>query len=176
MNILEEGGSAIINLGSFLQPIIALGPELKRIGSLADYEASLKSSILNLEETKKSTNAGIAASRSALNQEKQTHIKNVNDFNTEKETARKASDKYKSDKRIEAGNIIDEANADAVTIKDVARAEAKKIIDDAEQFIKDQKVKIEEQTKTILALDKDIAERNKALSDINQKLSALVNA
>lgn len=175
MSAIKDNAKVIDQLGSFLKPLIELGPELKRIGSLEDYEKRLNKSIDDLKKDQSRIGNEIKLACQELNNDRDNFKDEVKSSKNELDAYKKAAETFNNAKRKEADELIASAKREATSITDLARSDGNKIKEDALNSILDQQKEIDAKKEIIKSLDADIATRNKALADINKKLDALRN-
>lgn len=174
MSELEEGGKNIAMLAKLLGPIIAVGSELERIGSLADYEKNLKISVENLRKEAKAVEEGMARARQVLNFEKEEHQENVKKFNDAEEERQQKATKFISAKNAEANEIIATAKKEANGIIEKARNEAGSIVENANNKIKNQRKMIEDNQNQLKILDGQIEQRTAVLANVKNQLKEMI--
>lgn len=173
MSIIKDNAKLIDQLSSFLSPLLQLGPELKRVGSLEDYEARLKKNIDTLNKDQEQINNEIKLARQELNNDRDKAKKELNSQREDLNNYKKDAEKFNSDKRKEADDVLADARRKASEIVSSANIDANSIKEGALASIQDNLKEIAAKQEIIKSLDADIATRNKVLDDINKKLDKL---
>lgn len=173
MSILEDGGRSLIQFSKLFEPILKLGPELERIGSIESHEQKLKGNIVNLNKEADKIKADNEKSKADFLEYTTNKERNLQQQQQAINNDRKSADEYLKNKKAEANDIIMNANAEGVKIITNAEKDAQNIINAANNEIETQNKIIEEKKAVVKSIDADIKSRNKALADINKTLEGI---
>lgn len=170
---LKELSDNLIIASKFWEPIFKAGPDLERIGSLEQYEKSLKDSVSKLKDDQAAINIEIKTSYDDLAKKTKEEVDKITVKNKASDDLKVKVEQYRKDKVKEGEEIINNANLEQQKMLDEARKIAKNIIDDAEKINTAKKVELKDTQTQLFSINAAIDARNKILSELNKKLGAL---